>query len=42
MIAAGGGLGGGGLFVPILILITGFSPTDAVPLSSAVVKLNLK
>jgi hypothetical protein len=28
------GVGGGGIFVPILILITSFDPKDAIPLSN--------
>ena len=32
-IAAAGGVGGGGLYVPILILAGGFEPHEAVPLS---------
>lgn len=37
MIAAGGGIGGGGLLVPIYILILGFSPKHAIPLSNITV-----
>jgi uncharacterized membrane protein YfcA len=37
MLAAGGGLGGGGLFVPIFVLIIGLDPKDAVPLSQAMI-----
>jgi len=33
-IAAGGGIGGGGIFVPILILVMGFNIKGAIPLSS--------
>lgn len=33
-IAAGGGIGGGGIFVPILILVMGFAIKGAIPLSS--------
>ena len=33
MIAAGGGIGGGGILVPIYILVFGFSPKHAIPLS---------
>lgn len=36
-ISAGGGVGGGGIFVPILILIAKFSPMEAVPLSNIIV-----
>ena len=35
--AAGGGLGGGGIFVPVLILIVGFDAKVAVPLSQAMI-----
>jgi uncharacterized membrane protein YfcA len=34
MIAAGGGIGGGGILVPIYILVMGFSPKHAIPLSN--------
>ena len=34
IIAAGGGIGGGGLLVPIYILILGFLPKHAIPLSN--------
>ena len=34
MIAAAGGIGGGGILVPIFILVLGFSPKFAVPLSN--------
>jgi hypothetical protein len=37
VIAAGGGIGGGGLLVPIYILIMGFSPKHAIPLSNVTV-----
>eukprot|EP01082_Thalassiosira_pseudonana_P009284 g8277.t1 g8277 contig29:144639-146012(-) len=37
MIAAGGGIGGGGVLVPIYILIMGFSPKHAIPLSNITV-----
>ena len=37
MIAAGGGIGGGGILVPIYILIMGFSPKHAIPLSNITV-----
>jgi uncharacterized membrane protein YfcA len=37
MIAAGGGVGGGGILVPIYILIFGFSPKHAIPLSNVTV-----
>lgn len=36
-LAAGGGIGGGGLVVPIYILIMGLSPGDAIPISSVTV-----
>ena len=34
LIAASGGIGGGGILVPLLILVYGFSPKYAVPLSN--------
>ncbi|KAL3917366.1 MAG: hypothetical protein SGILL_004746 [Bacillariaceae sp.] len=34
MVAAGGGIGGGGILVPIYILVMGFSPKHAIPLSN--------
>ena len=34
MIAASGGIGGGGILVPILILVFGFHPKYAIPLSN--------
>jgi uncharacterized membrane protein YfcA len=37
MVAAGGGIGGGGILVPIYILIMGFSPKHAIPLSNITV-----
>eukprot|EP00455_Lapot_gusevi_P055707 TRINITY_DN909_c0_g1_i8.p1 TRINITY_DN909_c0_g1~~TRINITY_DN909_c0_g1_i8.p1 ORF type:complete len:482 (-),score=157.73 TRINITY_DN909_c0_g1_i8:150-1595(-) len=37
MLAAGGGLGGGGLFVPIFILCVGLLPEEAIPLSQAMI-----
>mmetsp|Transcript_31492 Transcript_31492/g.64879 ORF Transcript_31492/g.64879 Transcript_31492/m.64879 type:complete len:560 (-) Transcript_31492:295-1974(-) len=37
MIAAGGGIGGGGVLVPIYILVMGFSPKHAIPLSNITV-----
>mmetsp|Transcript_9936 Transcript_9936/g.17645 ORF Transcript_9936/g.17645 Transcript_9936/m.17645 type:complete len:420 (-) Transcript_9936:18-1277(-) len=37
MIAAGGGIGGGGMLVPIYIIIMGFSPKYAIPLSNITV-----
>lgn len=37
MLAAGGGLGGGGIFVPVFILIVGLNPKEAVPLSQATI-----
>jgi len=37
MVAAGGGIGGGGILVPIYILILNFSPKHAIPLSNITV-----
>jgi len=37
MVAAGGGIGGGGVLVPIFILVMGFSPKHAIPLSNITV-----
>lgn len=37
MLAAAAGLGGGGVFVPLLILFSGLSPSDAVPLSQVMI-----
>ena len=37
MIAAGGGIGGGGILVPLYILVMGFSPKHAIPLSNVTV-----
>lgn len=37
MIAAGGGIGGGGILVPLYVLILGFSPKFAIPLSNITV-----
>ncbi|KAL7544691.1 hypothetical protein ACHAWF_010832 [Thalassiosira exigua] len=37
MIAAGGGIGGGGVLVPIYILVMNFSPKRAIPLSNVTV-----
>lgn len=34
MIAAGGGIGGGGILVPIYIMVMGFSPKYGIPLSN--------
>lgn len=34
IIAASGGIGGGGILVPLLILVFGFSPKHAIPLST--------
>jgi uncharacterized membrane protein YfcA len=34
MVAAGGGIGGGGILVPIYILVMNFSPKHAIPLSN--------
>lgn len=37
MIAAGGGIGGGGVLVPIYILVMRFSPKHAIPLSNVTI-----
>lgn len=37
MVAAGGGIGGGGILVPIYILVMGFSTKSAIPLSNITV-----
>merc|ERR1719265_3066168 len=37
VLAAAAGLGGGGVFVPLLILFSGLSPSDAVPLSQVMI-----
>lgn len=37
VVAAGGGIGGGGILVPIYILVMGFSPKHAIPLSNITV-----
>jgi uncharacterized membrane protein YfcA len=37
VLAAGGGIGGGGLLVPIYVLVMGFSPKHAIPLSNITV-----
>lgn len=37
MVAAGGGIGGGGILVPIYILVMGFAPKHAIPLSNVTV-----
>jgi hypothetical protein len=37
MVAAGGGIGGGGILVPIYILVMEFSPKHAIPLSNITV-----
>ncbi|KAL3945588.1 MAG: hypothetical protein SGBAC_000328 [Bacillariaceae sp.] len=37
MVAAGGGIGGGGILVPIYILVMGFTPKHAIPLSNITV-----
>ena len=37
IVAAGGGIGGGGILVPIYILVMGFSPKHAIPLSNITV-----
>ena len=34
LVAASGGIGGGGILVPLLILVFGFSPKHAIPLSN--------
>ena len=34
LVAASGGIGGGGILVPLLILVYGFSPKYAIPLSN--------
>ena len=37
IIAGGGGIGGGGILVPIYILVLGFSPKHAIPLANVTV-----
>jgi len=37
MIAAGGGIGGGGVLVPIYILVMGFHPRQAIPLANVTI-----
>ena len=37
MIAAGGGIGGGGILVPTYIFVLGFEPKVAIPLSNATI-----
>ena len=37
VLAAGGGIGGGGMLVPIYCLVLGFSPKHAIPLSNVTV-----
>ena len=37
ILAAGGGIGGGGMLVPIYILVMGFLPKHAIPLSNVTV-----
>merc|ERR1719233_1741583 len=37
MIASGGGIGGGGILVPLNIFILGFEPHAAIPLSNATI-----
>lgn len=37
ILAAGGGIGGGGILVPIYILVLGFMPKHAIPLSNVTV-----
>jgi uncharacterized membrane protein YfcA len=34
IIAASGGIGGGGMVVPLVILVYGFSPREAIPLAN--------
>ena len=36
-LAAGGGIGGGGIVVPVYIIVMGLSPRDAIPISSVTV-----
>jgi uncharacterized membrane protein YfcA len=35
ILTSGGGVGGGGVYIPILVLVLRFSPHVAVPLSKA-------
>eukprot|EP00696_Hemimastix_kukwesjijk_P019187 gnl/Hemi2/8397_TR2901_c0_g1_i1.p1 gnl/Hemi2/8397_TR2901_c0_g1~~gnl/Hemi2/8397_TR2901_c0_g1_i1.p1 ORF type:complete len:517 (+),score=107.87 gnl/Hemi2/8397_TR2901_c0_g1_i1:45-1595(+) len=37
IVAAGGGIGGGGLFVPVLMMISGFEARSAIPLSKTMI-----
>jgi uncharacterized membrane protein YfcA len=37
MVAAGGGIGGGGMLVPVYILVLSFAPKHAIPLSNVTV-----
>lgn len=37
LIAAGGGIGGGGIALPVYIIVMGLSPRDAIPVSSVTV-----
>ena len=37
IVSAAGGVGGGGLYVPVLILLGGLSSTAAVPVSTAII-----
>lgn len=37
IVAAGGGIGGGGILVPLYILVLGFSPRRAIPLSNVTI-----
>jgi uncharacterized membrane protein YfcA len=37
ILASGGGIGGGGMLVPIYVLVMGFSPKHAIPLSNVTV-----
>ena len=34
LLAAGGGIGGGGILVPVYVLVGQFAPKEAVPLSN--------
>jgi hypothetical protein len=36
-LAAGGGIGGGGLFIPLYVLAVGYKPSDAISLSVATI-----
>jgi len=37
MVAAGGGIGGGGVLVPLYILVMGFPPRNAIPLANVTI-----